>query len=110
VDRDDRVLAAIGIANFDWPDLNAEIGYWVAPDARNRGVGTRAVRLLSRWAIEELGLERIELLANPANEASLRLALRAGYTREGTLRLYRKRDGVREDLVMHSLLTEDLAG
>jgi RimJ/RimL family protein N-acetyltransferase len=110
VDRDDRVLAAIGIANFDWPDLNAEIGYWVAPEARNRGVGTRAVRLLSRWAIEELGLERIELLANPANEASLRLALRAGYTREGTLRLYRKRHGVREDLVMHSLLTEDLAG
>jgi RimJ/RimL family protein N-acetyltransferase len=82
----------------------------VAPEARNRGVGTRAVRLLSRWAIEELALERIELFANPENEASLRLALSAGYTREGTLRLYRKRRGVREDLVMHSLLAGDLAG
>jgi RimJ/RimL family protein N-acetyltransferase len=110
VDRDDHLLGAIGIMNFDWPDLKAEIGYWVAPEARNRGVGTRAVRLLSRWAIEELALERIELFANPENEASLRLALSAGYTREGTLRLYRKRRGVREDLVMHSLLAGDLAG
>ena len=110
VDRDNRVLGAIGISNFDWADLKAEIGYWVAPQARNRGVGTRAVRLLSRWAIEELGLERIELFAHPENQASLRLALRAGYTREGTLRLYRRRHGVREDLVMHSLLAGDLAG
>jgi RimJ/RimL family protein N-acetyltransferase len=109
VDRDDRVLGAIGVSNFDWPDLKGEIGYWVAREARGRGVGTRAVRLLSRWAIEELGLERIELFANPANAASLGLARAAGFTREGTLRRYRRRRGVREDLVMHSLLAEDLS-
>ena len=42
------------------------------------------------------------------NEASQRLAERAGFTREGTLRRYRRRHGVREDLVMFSLLAEDL--
>jgi RimJ/RimL family protein N-acetyltransferase len=108
VDRGDQLLGALGISNFDWEDLKAEIGYWMAPEARRRGIGARATRLLARWAVSSLGLERLELLANPANEASQRLAERAGFTREGTLRRYRRRHGVREDLVMFSLLAEDL--
>jgi RimJ/RimL family protein N-acetyltransferase len=108
VDTDDRLLGALGISNFDWTDLKAEIGYWMAADVRRRGIGARATRLLAVWALTTLGLERLELLANPANEASQRLAERAGFSREGTLRLYRRRHGVREDLVMFSLLAEDV--
>lgn len=108
VDGEDRLLGAIGISNFDWTDLKGEIGYWMAAEARGRGIGARATRLLAIWAINQLGLERLELLANPSNEASQRLAERAGFTREGMLRRYRRRHGVREDLVMFSLLAEDL--
>jgi len=108
VDADDRLLGALGISNFDWDDLKAEIGYWMAADARRRGIGARATRMLAEWALTSLGLERLELLAHPENEASQRLAERAGFTREGTLRRYRRRHGVREDLVMFSLLAEDL--
>jgi RimJ/RimL family protein N-acetyltransferase len=109
VDTDDRVLGALGMSNFDWGDLKGEIGYWMAPEARRRGIGSRATRMLAEWAVRTLGMERIELLANPENEASQRLAERAGFTREGVLRRYRRRHGVREDLVMYSLLAEDLA-
>jgi RimJ/RimL family protein N-acetyltransferase len=109
VDGEDRLLGALGISNFDWTDLKAEIGYWMAADARRRGIGARATRMLAVWALTHLGLERLELLANPHNEASQRLAERAGFTREGTLRRYRRRHGVREDLVMFSMLAEDLA-
>ena len=109
VDSDGELLGSIGLMNFDWPERKAEIGYWVAKEARRRGVGTRALVLLSRWAIEQLGLERIELTASPRNAASLALARRAGFTREGTLRRFRYRHGEREDLVMYSLLPEDLA-
>ena len=108
VDGDDRLLGALGLSNFDWPDLKAEIGYWMAAEARGRGIGSRATRMLAVWAVTSLGLERVELLANPENEASQRLAVRAGFTREGTLRRYRRRHGVREDLVMFSMLAEDL--
>jgi RimJ/RimL family protein N-acetyltransferase len=108
VDGEDRLLGAVGISNFDWVDLKAEIGYWMAAEARRRGIGARATRMLSLWALSHLGIERLELLANPENEASQRLAERAGFTREGTLRRYRRRHGVREDLVMFSLLAEDL--
>ena len=110
VDREDRLLGAIGISNFDWVDLKAEIGYWMVAEARRSGIGSRATRMLAVWTLTRLGLERLELLANPNNEPSLRLAERAGFTREGTLRRYRRRHGVREDLVMFSLLAEDLPG
>ena len=103
----DRLLGSCGLARFDWQDRKAEVGYWVAAHARRRSVGTRAVVLLSRWALRELAMERIELLANPANEGSQKLALRAGFTREGLLRAYRRRKGTREDLVMFSLLASD---
>jgi RimJ/RimL family protein N-acetyltransferase len=109
VDMDDSVLGALGLSNFEWHDLKGEIGYWMAAESRRRGIGARATRMLAVWALTSLGLERLELLANPENEASLRLAERAGFTREGTLRRYRRRHGVREDLVMFSLLAEDLA-
>jgi [ribosomal protein S5]-alanine N-acetyltransferase len=108
VDREDRLLGALGISNFDWADLKGEIGYWMVAEARGRGIGARATRMLAVWALTRLGLERLELLANPQNEASQRLAERAGFTREGTLRRYRRRHGVREDLVMFSMLAEDL--
>jgi RimJ/RimL family protein N-acetyltransferase len=108
VDHADTLLGALGMSNFDWPDLKAEIGYWTAPQARRRGVGSRATRLLAGWGLSTLGLERLELLAHPDNEASQRVAVRAGFTREGTLRRYRRRHGVREDLVMFSMLAEDL--
>ena len=78
------------------------------PRRAGAGSGSRATRLLAEWALTALGLERVELLANPDNEASQRLAERAGFTREGMLRRYRRRHGVREDLVMFSLLAEDL--
>ena len=108
VDADDRLVGAVGMSNFDWADMKGEIGYWVVADARRRGVGSRATRMLAEWAVSTLGLERLELLAHPENEASQRLAERAGFTREGVLRRYRRRHGVREDLVMFSLLAEDL--
>jgi RimJ/RimL family protein N-acetyltransferase len=84
-----------------------EIGYWVAPWARGRGVASAALRLLSGWAIGHLGLERLQLKADVRNEASQAVALRAGYLREGVLRSYVELKGERRDMVMFSLLPGD---
>jgi RimJ/RimL family protein N-acetyltransferase len=105
---DDTLLGSCSLARFDWHDRKVEVGYWVAAAARRRSVGSRATSMLSRWAVTGLGMERVELLANPLNEPSQRLALRAGFTREGLLRAYRRRKGEREDLVMFSLLASDV--
>jgi ribosomal-protein-alanine N-acetyltransferase len=84
-----------------------DIGYLVAAEARGRGVATRAVNLLSRFAFAELEAERIEICAEPENRASLRVAERAGFTREGVLRDYHLVKGARRDMVMFSLLRRD---
>jgi RimJ/RimL family protein N-acetyltransferase len=108
VDEDGALLGAVGLASLDWDQCNGEIGYWIARTARQRSVGSRASRLRAIWALTVLGLERLELLAHPENEPSQRLARRAGFTREGLLRKYRRRHGEREDLVIFSLLAEEV--
>lgn len=62
------------------------VGYWVLPEARRRGVATRALLLTARWAFTELGLHRLELDHAAGHEVSCRIAERCGFLPEGTLR------------------------
>jgi RimJ/RimL family protein N-acetyltransferase len=85
----------------------ASIGYWVKRETRGRGVATEALMLVSRWAIAELGVERVWLTTSPDNVASQRVAEKAGFTREAVLRSHLSfRDG-RRDSVVFSLLPGD---
>jgi RimJ/RimL family protein N-acetyltransferase len=90
---------------------SAEIGYWVAAEARGRGVATAATRLAARWSFDSVPeLGRLQLRADVENVASNRVAEKAGFTREGVLRAqrYNARLGRRTDFVMWSLLREEL--
>ena len=102
--------AVIGSIDMRITRLGAgHIGYWMAANARGRGLATAALRTLSRWAIEELGLGRVELATDPENLASQRVAEKAGFQREGVLRsMLPTRDGARRDGVMFSLLPGEL--
>jgi RimJ/RimL family protein N-acetyltransferase len=86
----------------------AAVGYWLAPGARGRGAATGAVLLAVRWAFGiEPALVRMELLTLVGNEASGRVALRAGFTREGVLRRYLPFRGELMDAVMFARLRGD---
>ncbi len=71
-----RIGAAPAARSSYLPD---EVGYWLATGARGRGLATRALGLLSRWAIRELGRPQLNLQTRAGNEASCRVAARAGY-------------------------------
>jgi RimJ/RimL family protein N-acetyltransferase len=64
----------------------AEIGYWVKREARRRGIAGAATRLVIDWAFTTVGVERLEILAYPGNDASQTLAEQLGFRREGLLR------------------------
>ena len=90
------------------PSSRATVGYWLLPEARGKGFVSRALLLVTRWAFAELGLERIALLADPRNAASIRVAERAGFRREGVLRSWVDVNGERVDHVSYSLIPGDL--
>lgn len=86
----------------------AGIGYWLLARKRGKHLGLYAVRLLSRWGLQEAGLARIEALVEPANIPSMRVLERAGFQREGLLRAHLALKGRRADVYSYSLLPEDL--
>jgi RimJ/RimL family protein N-acetyltransferase len=86
----------------------AEIGYWVAPWARRRGVATEACRLLAANVLSQPGIERLILHTQWENTASQRVALASGFTREGVERAGGgRRDGSRHDLIVWARLRTD---
>jgi RimJ/RimL family protein N-acetyltransferase len=105
-----ELTGAVGSIGISWVEVEegvAEVGYWVAAEARGRGVATTALRLTAEWAFgAEPRLERLQLRADILNLASQRVAEKAGFTREGVLRSTRRnvRLGRRVDFVMWSLL------
>lgn len=85
----------------------ASIGYWLGAAARGCGFMTRAVRLVTAWALRERSLARVEIRVATGNRASHRVAERAGFVREGVLRSYQELKGERQDLVLFSRLPGD---
>jgi ribosomal-protein-alanine N-acetyltransferase len=85
----------------------AAIGYWIVESARGRGLASRAVALLARWALTDAGLARVEALVEPENVASQRVLESAGFRREGHLRSYLVFETRRADALIYSLLPSD---
>jgi ribosomal-protein-alanine N-acetyltransferase len=85
----DRTLGPVGSVGARGPHFGrVELGYWLAADARGRGLASAALALLADHYCAA-GLRRIELVIPEENLASLRVAERAGFVREGLLRSYR---------------------
>jgi RimJ/RimL family protein N-acetyltransferase/ADP-ribose pyrophosphatase YjhB (NUDIX family) len=72
---------------------NGELSWTVFPGHRGQGVAARAVRLLIRYAFDELGLHRVAAYVDPQDGASLRTAGRAGLRREGLVRASEEKGG-----------------
>jgi RimJ/RimL family protein N-acetyltransferase len=100
-------LGMAALVRLDTAASEAEAGYIVAPAARGRGVAVRALRLLTEWSLQELGLERVELRIEVENEPSIRVAERAGFVREGVLRSVHFKQGLRADIAVYSRLATD---
>jgi RimJ/RimL family protein N-acetyltransferase len=103
----DRPIGSIGIRVDD--QKIGHISFWCAREARGRGVATHALRLLCGYALTQLGAERLELIADPDNRASQRVAEKVGFWPEGVLRSHLLHpDGRRRDSIMFSLLPGEL--
>ena len=106
-DGDGSVLGRVALRGIRLADGVADCTYWVLPAARGRGVATGATVAVARWALHELGLHRLELQHSTANPASCRVAAKAGFAPEGTLRSAMLHPDGWHDMHLHARVAGD---
>ena len=106
----DAFWGSVTLHSFDWHSRRCEVGFWVVPAVRGRGVGSGAVALTLTWAFDTLDLLRVEMTTTPENQGVPALAARLGFTREGVLRARNIERGQRVDIVWFGLLREEWTG
>ena len=102
------LLGAVALLAIHWEDRRATIGYWVAAEARRRGVAHRAVWLLSDWAFQSLDLVRLQIIAEAENVASCRVAEASGFVPEGVRRQYLMTKQGSRDCLSFSRVRDDM--
>lgn len=110
---DGGFLGYLGLRDIQRAPDQAVAAYWVTPAARGRAVAARALDAAASWAFRPAGegglaLHRISLDHALANEGSCRVALRAGFPVEGTMReSFIDPSGLRHDSHLHARLATD---
>jgi len=105
---DDRLLGGVGLHSIEPQHAAAELGYGLAAQARGQGFAAEAVRAVTEWAFTTLPLQRIRVIHAVENGASCRVAERAGFALEATMRkAYRYGDGELHDEHLHARLATD---
>jgi RimJ/RimL family protein N-acetyltransferase len=107
LDGNDRFLGLALAPHIDKDDGEIELGYIVAEHARGRGAAGAMLNLLTRWAFDELAMQRAYLIIDVDNHASNRVAERCGYTLEGVMRSILLKDGQRTNAGLWSRLPSD---
>lgn len=100
---DGPVLGSCAFVAVDWDRETGEIGYWIAPGARGRGLAGSAARLLASWGLSH-GLQRVEILVEPTNAASRASAASAGARYVGMVAgRATSRDGKPLDMTLYAI-------
>jgi ribosomal-protein-serine acetyltransferase len=106
VGADGRFLGGCGLNQISGLHRFGNLGYWVRTSATRQGVATEAVRQTADFAFGHTDLARLEIVCAVGNDASQRVAERAGALREGVLRRRLLLHGQLVDAVMYSLVRE----
>jgi ribosomal-protein-serine acetyltransferase len=104
------LLGGVGLNHRIRAYHGAHVGYWVADAVRGRGIAVEAVRQAARFGFDTLGLQRIAIMIQPENRASLRVAVKLGAVCEGVARNAIVVAGHPHEAMVHSLVPEDLLG
>jgi RimJ/RimL family protein N-acetyltransferase len=105
---DGRFIGHARLTVFSWHDRNARLAMGIH-DRRfwSRGYGTEAIQLLLRYAFDDLGLHRIDLLVIEYNARAIRAYEKCGFVREGVVRESALVDGAWYSDVQMSILEHE---
>lgn len=101
------VLGVTSLSNINPAYRYCNLGYWIRTSRRGQGLAGHAARLIARYGIEQVSLQRIEIVVSVDNLASQRVAEKCGAHREGILRNRIPVHGGMADAVMYSFIPAD---
>jgi len=102
----DELVGAISLFSHE-RGVEAELGYWMHPSARGRGLMTRAVQVVTSYAFDGLGLAKVKVAAAVGNAASLYVIESCGFRRYGVERDGTAVRGGRADLAWYDVLAKE---
>jgi RimJ/RimL family protein N-acetyltransferase len=107
--EDNRLIGYVHLEHIIWSHrLCRDTGILIGEKEEwSKGYGTEAMRLLIKYAFEELGLHRLELMTFTFNKRGLRVWEKCGFKKEGIMRKARLSDGEWHDLIFFSLLEDE---
>ncbi len=105
--HDNQLVGMIGYLYWNFQNYDTEIGYWLAESATGHGIMTRCTRELVRYAIDTLKLNRVIIRCADGNIKSANVAIRLGFTHEGTHRQSLKLQDQFHDGRIYGLLAEE---
>jgi RimJ/RimL family protein N-acetyltransferase len=103
-----KIVGGCGLTQINRRHRLCNLYFWIRTSVTGHGYATRAVVLMARFAFDSLGMQRMEIVIEPENLASLRVAEKAGAISEGYLRSRLYNRGESKDAVIFSLVPEDL--
>lgn len=101
------ILGRVALRDIDLSAGIGQITYWVLPAARGRGIAAAATEAVVRWALDDLGLHRLELHHSIQNPASCRVAEKSGFQLEGTARSALLHADGWHDMHLHARVADD---
>jgi RimJ/RimL family protein N-acetyltransferase len=105
---EEKPLGVISLTNISEANGSAELSVIIGDEKdRDKGFGTEAIRVILRYAFEDLGLQRVDLSVFEFNELAIRAYEKLGFQREGRVRQAVRRDGKFHDAILMRILASE---
>ena len=107
-DKDSEVVCGTGIiSRIDWKNSNCSIDIKLDPNCQNKGYGTETIKLLVKYAFDELNMNTIIVKILDYNLASQKIFEKNGFKKAGVLRKNVFKKGKYNDIYIYDITKED---
>jgi RimJ/RimL family protein N-acetyltransferase len=102
----DELVGRVSLKNMELDCGQGGVAYWTMPTRRGQEIASRAVEAVTKWAFDETGFHRLELMHSVLNPTSCRVAVKAGFNLEGTKRSAGLHLDGWHDMHLHALIVD----
>lgn len=102
-----QFAGSINYHYWQWHSGRTELGYWLGHDFWGKGLISQSVAVLTTYAFETLGLNRVEILTDVVNVRSAAVPKRLGYAYEGIRKQWFRLDGQWKDVDVYYMLANN---